>query len=108
MSFLDLKLSLSDLENDLHRVTSKWRELGIQLDIATGDLDIIKADSSRATTCLGRVIDYFLNNTDLSDAERKEKLIKAMKSASVGEIRRGGELERGAADLTIPTIKKST
>ena len=89
-------LSLSCLRNDLDGVAYKWFELGIQLDIDDGDLSAIEADASRAPACLRSVIRHFLRSTDgLSDEDRKEKLVKAMKSQSVGEIRRGGKLERG-------------
>ena len=84
------------MRNDLDKVAYRWYELGIQLEVDDKDLNAIEADTGRATACLRRVIRYFLHNPeDVSDEDRKKKLVKAMKSQSVGEIRRGGILERG-------------
>ena len=88
------------MKNDLDMVAYRWYELGIQLDIQDGNLNAIEADRSKALACLRRVIRYFLNSTEgLSDADRKKKLVKAMKSDSVGEIRRGNKLERGKLNM---------
>ena len=99
-----LVLSLSCLRNDLAKVAHKWYQLGIQLDIDDWDLSIISPDTSRTSACLRQVIRYLIDNTDLSDEDRKKKLVKAMKSPSVGEIRRGSKLKRGTIIVSFRIV----
>jgi len=89
--------ALDRLTTDLSPVASKWRELGIQLEVPMEELDAIvthiTGEQGMAEVCLQRVILEWLSNS--TKPITRDVLVEALGSSSVGEIHRAKELPQG-------------
>ena len=74
---------LKELVEDLHEVASKWRAVGVQLEVPTSTLKEIdyvnRGDCSRA---LSDMLDEWINN---DPNVSWETVVEVLKSRSVGE-----------------------
>ena len=82
------------LWNDLKGVASRWRELGIQLDLDDGELNAISADDSGVAACMRRVLNEWMA-AETDDGERKRQIVAALSSPCLGETRLARQLDRG-------------
>ena len=85
-------LTLKTVFNALHPVSHKWFSIGLQLDVPTFQLKIIKKDVTGAVEQLQDMLEYWMNNA--SDPFPSWKvLVDALKAPIVGESRLAKELE---------------
>ena len=83
-------LTLKDAVNALHSASSKWHQIGVQLDVDTNVLRSIKQESQG--DYLTELLDFWMRNaTDPPPSWRA--LIDALRAPTVGETRLAGELE---------------
>jgi len=85
-------LSLKTVFNALHPVSHKWFDIGLQLDVPTFQLKIIKTDTTGAKERLQAVLDYWVDNA-ADPLPSWKVLIDALKAPTVGENRLARELE---------------
>ena len=74
------EISLRKLRNELYRVRIKWYDIGVELNVATEELDIIKSRSDDPAVCLREMIALRLRSSNeltwriISDALRTEAI----------------------------------
>ena len=81
-------LCLDDLKwlvEELYPVQSKWYELGLQLEIPPGSLDVIKKDNAETSAAFREMLKQWVNGKEAS----LEKLSGALQTKSVGQDRLG-------------------
>ena len=79
-NIMELKpeITLKELRNKLYRVRVKWYDIGVELNVATEELDIIKSKSDDPSVCLREMIALRLRSSNeltwkiISDALRTE------------------------------------
>ena len=81
--FITALMDLKMLLNLLHEVRAKWYVIGIQLDISTGTLDAIKAQTTDCGVCLQEMLKYWLSSK--SHNVTLDALLESLASESVGE-----------------------
>ena len=69
----------------LYPVQSKWHELGLQLEILPGSLDIIQKDNPETSAAFREMLKQWVNGKEAS----LEKLSGALQTKSVGQGRLG-------------------
>ena len=90
--YLELKPELADVLRELYtKVANKWEDLGIFLNIDSGQLDTIKSDSQRCSkSCLREMLKIWLKQTEPAPTW------KAMVSAieSLGDSKLASDLKK--------------
>ena len=89
---MDKKLvmtDLGDLQIDLHDVSSRWYDLGVQLRIDVGDLDNIKNDNS--VECLREMLKRWLKQVD--PYPTRNALINALKCRVISDQQLATQLQ---------------
>ena len=76
--------------NELYNVRAKWRQIGIQLNLAPGTLDAIQMMSIDPAYWLEKVLTEWLNKETATWRE----LVDALNSVPVGETKLGRKLEQ--------------
>ena len=71
-------------------MSHKWFDIGLQLDIPSFQLKIIKTDTTGAVQQLQAMVDYWLNNATVPSWK---VLVDTLKAPAVGESRLAKELE---------------
>ena len=85
-------LTLKTVFSELHSVSHKWFNIGLQLDVPRFQLNIIKTDETGAMERLQSMLDYWMNNA--SDTLLSwQVLADALKTRTVSESRLARELE---------------
>lgn len=80
-----------DIENELHDVKTKWKAIGIQLEVANGTLKSIDyANRGDAHQAFSDLIDHWLSQ---ESAPSWAAVIGALRARSVGEIALAKRLE---------------
>ena len=82
---------LGNLQNDLHGISSKWHNLGVQLHIEPGDLDNIKTEVITQVECLREMLKIWLKQID--PYPTKIALVKALKRPVINEQRLAQQLQ---------------
>lgn len=91
---------LGELQNELHGISSKWYDLGVQLHIDSGELDNIKRDNP--VECLREMLKIWLKKVDPDPTWNA--LIDALKSRVINEQKLANQLERKyMTDGVIPS-----
>ena len=84
---------LKVLVEELHSVKTKWRPIGVQLEVPTSSIKIIgtahKDDPEQAFT---ELMDEWLKQTDPEPSWAA--IVEALRSRSVGEVRLAESVER--------------
>lgn len=83
---MDSKLvadDLGDLQNELHGMSSKWYNLGVQLHIKLGDLDNIRREGFIPVDCQREMLKIWLKQVD--PYPTRNTLIKALKQPVIDE-----------------------
>ena len=83
-------LTLKTVFNALHSVSHKWFDIGLQLEVPSSQLKIIKTDTTGVAERLQAMVDYWLNNATVPSWK---VLVDALKAPAVGESRLAKELE---------------
>ena len=95
---------LDCLTRDLIPVASKWKELGIELEVPMAELNAIGAlftgEEGKAQVCLRRVVLEWLNNS--TKPVTRKVLQEALET--LGEKRRAEELPEGLLFLGMTII----
>ena len=93
------EISLRTLRNELYRVRIKWYDIGVELNVATEELDIIKSRSDDPAVCLREMIALRLKSSNakltwriISDALRTE-VINETALADTSKSDQSGNLE---------------
>ena len=98
---MDKKLimnDLPDLQIELHDVSSRWYDLGVQLRIDVGDLDNIKNDNS--VECLREMLKRWLKQVD--PYPTRNTLINALKCRVISDQQLATQLQtKYATDVVI-------
>ena len=80
---MDAVPNLIDLLNELEGKAAKWCSIGIQLELSTDELDIIKCDSNGVQECFRNMIVKWRSKTH--PLPTWKALIVALKTPTVGE-----------------------
>jgi len=102
---MDSKLvtaDLRELQNELHGISSKWYNLGIQLRVDVGELDSIKKEGLVPVDCLREMLKIWLKQVDPHPT--RNALITALKSRVINEQQLASHLEKEhTTDVVIPS-----
>ena len=85
-------LNLKTVFSELHSVSHKWSDIGLQLDVPISRLKIIEIDTTGTEKRLQAMLDYWMNNAT-DPLPSWEVLVSALKAPAVGESRLAKELE---------------
>ena len=100
---MDIKLvtaDLGELQNELHDISSKWYNLGVQLRIDIGQLDNIRKDN--LDECLREMLKIWLKQVDPHPT--RNALIDALKRRVINEHQLASQLEKKyTSDGTSPS-----
>ena len=83
---------LGDLQNELHDISSKWYNLGVQLRIKLGDLDNIKKEGLVPVDCLREMLRIWLKQVDPHPT--RSALIKALIQPVINEQQLANQLQK--------------
>ena len=90
--YLDQKPSLSELTEDVN-VSTKWYQVGIQLELDPKRLDAIDVDYRDINTKLCKMYDLWLSTTP--NATRRQ-LLQVLKRSSIAELTIASQYELSA------------
>ena len=88
--YLDLNTHLTEVLEELHGTESKWKDIGIFLKIKHSTLDKIQSEhKSSVADCNREMLTDWLRNGEAT----WKKLVKALKSKTVGLIKNAKSIE---------------
>ena len=93
-------MDFCDLLNSLLPLAAKWKFIGIELGLSTGELGIIKADSNGVEECLSKVLQKWHDKT-LNPTWRE--VITALRSPGLEEMRLAKDLEHKMVIAVVKT-----
>ena len=100
---MDIKFvtaDLGELQNELHDISSKWYDLGVQLRIEFCQLDNIKKDNP--VECLREMLKMWLKQIDPHPT--RNALIKALKKPVIDEQQLASQLQKKyTTDVVTPS-----
>jgi len=85
-------LNVKTVFNELHSVSYKWSDIGLQLEIPICQLKIIEADTTGVKKRLQATLDYWMNNAT-DPLPSWKVLVNALNAPAVSESRLARELE---------------
>ena len=85
-------LTLKTVFSALHSVCHKWFSIGLELDVAESQLEIIETDRLGAEERMHAMLDYWMDNAT-DPLPSWEVLVDALKAPTVGESMLAKELE---------------
>ena len=82
---------LADLQIELHHISSRWYDLGVQLRIDVGDLDNIKKNNPVVNECLREMLKIWLKQ--VAPYPTRNALINVLKCPVIDEQQLANKLQ---------------